>query len=311
MQKHITVISRRRLLGVLGTAALAGNVWDRSTAAEEISYIDVHTHPGPFWHEQGIKELTLDDFLRWMDRNNVERSCVLAHVSPEGRVIPIPPVDTLRAARRHPDRLIPFTSVDPRADFGKVQDLVGMLKWYEDQGAKGFGEHKPGLPIDHPLCFRVYEACEMVGLPLLLHMDGRCNTDSPGLPGLRRVLQNFPTLNLIAHGPLWWASISASVASDAYPKGKVAPGGAVDTLMDAFPNLYADLSAGSGANGISRDRKFGRDFLIRRADKLMFGSDYLRPNQVVSQFELLPSFELPVDVRRKIYRDNAIRLLKL
>jgi predicted TIM-barrel fold metal-dependent hydrolase len=311
MQKHVTAISRRSLLGAVGFGVLAASATGRPRAAADIPYIDVHTHPGRIWRPHGVREITIDGLLRWMDRHHVERACLLSHVSPEGRVIPIPPLDTLAAARRHPDRLIPFTSVDPRADFGEVQDLVEMLRWYQDQGAKGFGEHKPGLPIDHPLCFRLYEACAIVGLPLLLHMDRTCNTDSHGLPGLRRVLEGFPRLNVIAHGPSWWASISAVGTDDSYPKGRVAPGGAVDALMDAFPNLYADLSAGSGANGIARDREFGRAFLIRRADRLLFGSDYLQPNQVISQFELLPSLELPLEVRRKIYRDYALRLLKL
>ena len=43
-----------------------------------------------------------------------------------------------------------------------------------------------------------------------------------------------------------------------YPDGPVAPGGAIDTLMDKYPNLHGDLSAGSGAGAISRDPEFGR-----------------------------------------------------
>ena len=60
-----------------------------------------------------------------------------------------------------------------------------------------------------------------------------------------------------------------------YPDGPVAPGGAIDALMDKYPNMYGDLSAGSGAGAISRDMAFGREFLIRRADRLMFGTDFL------------------------------------
>ena len=64
------------------------------------------------------------------------------------------------------------------------------------------------------------------------------------------------------------------------------PGDAIDTLMNKYPNLYGDLSAGSGANAISRDKKFGRAFLIRCADRLMFGTDFLAPGQPVPQFEI-------------------------
>ena len=96
-----------------------------------------------------------------------------------------------------------------------------------------------------------------------------------------------------------------------YPKDKVRPGGAIDRLMDLYPNLYGDLSAGSGANSISRDREFGREFMIRRQDRLLFGTDYLQPGQEVPQFELFDSLNLPAEVARKIFRGNAERVLKL
>jgi predicted TIM-barrel fold metal-dependent hydrolase len=55
----------------------------------------------------------------------------------------------------------------------------------------------------------------------------------------------------------------------------------------------------------------GRDFLIRRADRLLFGTDFLMADQEVPQFELLDSLRLPNKVQEQIYRGNALRLLKL
>ena len=81
--------------------------------------------------------------------------------------------------------------------------------------------------------------------------------------------------------------------------------------MEEYPNIYGDLSAGSGANAISRDLEFGREFLIRRQDRVCFGTDYLQPGQAVPQFDLFASMDLPADVRQKVYRGNAERLLKL
>jgi hypothetical protein len=51
--------------------------------------------------------------------------------------------------------------------------------------------------------------------------------------------------------------------------------------------------------------------LIRRAERLLFGTDYLRPGQPVPQFEVLASLELPAQTRARIERDNAIGLLGL
>ncbi len=89
------------------------------------------------------------------------------------------------------------------------------------------------------------------------------------------------------------------------------PGGALDRLFTSCPNLWGDLSAGSGANAIARDRDFGLNFLIRRADRLVFGTDYLKPGQNVPQFDLLASLDLPPEVRVKIERGNASKLLGL
>jgi predicted TIM-barrel fold metal-dependent hydrolase len=276
-------------------------------------YIDVHTHLGRTWN--GDPPLTVDGLLTWMDANNVARAVVLPLVSPESSSYLNLTEQALAAAKAHPDRLIPFCCIDPRTSYrGGRAGLRTMLKEYVDQGARGFGEHKVGLPIDDPKMMSVYEVCDDMKLPLLFHCDNLRGIDAPGLPGLARVLQTFPNVDFIGHGPGFWASISGDIPREAlggYPKDKVFPGGALDRLFDAHKNLWGDLSAGSGANALARDREFGRGFLVRRADRLLFGTDYLKPGQDVPQFELLASFDLTDEVRTKIERGNAGKLLKL
>ena len=51
------------------------------------------------------------------------------------------------------------------------------------------------------------------------------------------------------------------------------PGGLTDRYLSDYPNMYGDLSAGSGLNALTRDEDFTRDFLTRHQDKLVFGSD--------------------------------------
>ena len=43
---------------------------------------------------------------------------------------------------------------------------------------------------------------------------------------------------------------------------------AIDRLMDKYPNIYGEFSAGSGANSLRRDRAFGREFLVRQLFEL-------------------------------------------
>jgi len=276
-------------------------------------YVDVHVHLGQPWNRRG--PLTPEMMLRWMDAHEISQAVVLSLISPESWFYPITPQWVLEQTKEHRDRLIPFCSVDPRTvNLGGFQGIVDILKRYVDAGAKGFGEHKWGGRMDDPRNLEVFAACAEVGLPVLFHLDNLRNVDKPGLPGLEKVLQEVPDTNFIGHAQGWWASISGDVKQGqmgGYPRGPVAPGGAIDRLMEKYPNIYGDLSAGSGANSIRRDKQFGREFLIRRADRICFGTDYLADGQGVPQFELLASLDLPAEVERKIYRDNARRLLKL
>ncbi len=319
----VTHLNRRTWLrhsaGLLAAGAFGGALRSASRAAAahadppEGRYVDVHTHLGQTWNNRPA--LTAEALLRWMDAHRIAQAIVLPLISPESSSYPLTSDFVLSETAAHCERLIPFCSVDPRTSFqGGREGLVGMLKRYADAGAKGFGEHKPGVPVNDPRNMLIYEACGEAGLPILFHLDNQRNTDKPGLPGLEEALKAAPETIFIGHGPGWWASISGRLSQadlGGYPKGPVAPGGAIDRLMENYPNIYGDLSAGSGASAITRDSEFGREFLIRRADRLMFGTDYLAPGQDVPQLELYGSIDLPEEVQAKVYRDNARRVLKL
>lgn len=277
-------------------------------------YFDMHTHLGQTWNTTA--PLSATQLLRWMDAHEIAEAVVLPLVSPESSSYPLSTDFVLAETKPHRDRLVPFCSVDPRTSYNGGQNgLLDMLRRYIEAGARGFGEHKPGVAFDDPRNMKLYAACGELGLPVLFHLDNQRNTDRPGLPGLEKALQENPRCNFVGHGPGWWASISGDITQadlGGYPKSKTAPGGAIDKLMEKYPNLYGELSAGSGSNSISRDLDFGREFLIRRADRVLFGTDFLAPDQGVPQFDLFErQLDLPVEVRRKIERDNARTLLGL
>lgn len=287
-----------------------------------IKYIDIHTHLGAFYPG---KELTAELLVKFMDDHAVERACVLPLISPESAPIPQTVATALAAHKAFPDRVIPFCALDPRAvtepgrrtgHVAGVKGLIEILQRYQDAGCRGLGEHKTGLPFDAPQQMLLYEACDTVGLPILFHLDDIRNPDLPGLPRLERVLKAFPKLPLIGHAAGFWASISADATFADFgrypdvPK-RVAPGGALDLLMAKHPNLYGDLSEPGGEKAIARDPAFGREFIIRHADQLLFGTDVLMPEQKIPQFELLDSLKLPEEVQYKVFRGNAIKLLKL
>lgn len=303
--------TRRAFLQLAASLSCVGIAHGEDASKQCNGFFDIHTHLGQTWNT--TQPLDATALLRWMDAHDVAQAAVLPLMSPEAASHFVTCDMVLEQTKPHRDRLVPFCCLDPRTSYQKGQaGLVEMLRRWVDAGARGFGEHKPGVAIDDARSMKLYEACAELKLPVLFHLDNQRNMDKPGLPGLAKVLAAFPTVNFIGHAQGWWASISGEIAQadlDRYPKSEVKPGGAIDSLMDKFPNLYGDLSAGSGANAIARDPMFGREFLIRRADRILFGTDFLSPGQEVPQFELLGSLKLPKEVTDKIYRENARRVL--
>jgi predicted TIM-barrel fold metal-dependent hydrolase len=146
-------------------------------------------------------------------------------------------------------------------------------------GAVSVGELKYHLALDSPAMRRVYDICAERQVPVMMHIQS-----FPHFPGelpyntgytqFDRVLRAYPNTMFIGHGDLFWAHISADVPTDrGYPSGPIKPGGLTDRFLSDFPNLYADMSANSGNNALSRDTNFSRDFLVRHRSKLIFGSD--------------------------------------
>jgi hypothetical protein len=317
MKNRTDGINRRtfgRTAGLSAAGWLAASSSLPARAAGKNRYVDMHTHLGQTWNS--TEYLSAEVMLRWMDSTGIEKAVVLPLISPESSSYPLTPDFVLKETREHRDRLIPFCSVDPRTSYrGGLKGLVDMLNRYKDAGVRGFGEHKPGVAVDDPRNMIIYAACAEAKIPLLFHLDNQRNTDKPGLPGLENAIRQHPGCVFIGHGPGWWASISGGLSQQelgGYPKGPTAPGGAIDRLMEKYDNIYGDLSAGSGANSISRDLEFGHKFLVRRQDRIMFGTDYLSPGQEIPQFELFEEkLELPADVAAKIHRDNAQRVLGL
>ncbi|MBX3176492.1 MAG: amidohydrolase family protein [Candidatus Hydrogenedentes bacterium] len=315
MNTNTTITRRAFHRGALaaGAALLAAARPSRGASASTFppgKYVDIHTHLGQEW---GVKQpLTADLLLAWMDEHDIAQAVVLPLINPESWDHPLTTDYVLDQTKPHRDRLIPFCSVDPRTINLSAQGKRDLLRKYQDAGCQGFGEHKPGVPMDDPRNLDLFNACAEIGFPVLFHLDNSRNTDAPGLPGVEAVLKVIPEGVFIGHATGWWASISGGLEQgelQGYPKGDVAPGGAVGRLFDTYPNIYGDLSAGSGSNALARDPEHGKAFCLKYADRLLFGTDYLEPGQAVRQFEILDSFELPEDVQAKIYRDNARKLL--
>ena len=167
----------------------------------------------------------------------------------------------------YPDVFVRFACSDV-AESRTVDVLRGNIH----RGAIGFGELKFHVAVDSPEMHRVYKLAEELQVPVLLHFEYEMyNT---GIERFESILKAYPKVNFVGHAQTWWGNISADlVPTDMYPTGRVKPGGLTDRLLSDYANLYGDLSAGSGANAMTRDPDFAQDFLDRHYQKLLWGSD--------------------------------------
>jgi len=248
-----------------------------------------------------------------LDELGIDMAAVLPIEMPEELDYLVPTEQVIDWCARFPDRLVPFCAVDPRHRYPGVFQPLPILRAYRQAGCRGFGENLTGLPVDDPMQRRVYDACAELGLPIVMHFDQHINRDAPGLPAFERLLDEYPTLTFVAHGPHFWREISADVrpSDPLYPGGPVVPGGRLEQLLARHPNCWADLSAHSAYNALSRDRGYAAWLLERFADQLLFGTDLLAPDQDVPILRLFAELPLPQGAREAIAWRNAVRLLDL
>lgn len=275
--------------------------------------IDFHAHLGKVIH--GSPPLTVEKLLRFMDQYGIEKSVILPLVAPEEEDYYYTTEQALADCAGHPDRLIPFANMDPRRGSNDGQyDFYPVLKEYADLGCKGFGEILANLPTNDPRMKGIYRACGRLGFPVVFDFRLRTTgvTEPVGMPYLEECLKEFPETLFVAHGPAWWAEISADVRAEdknGYPQGPLQTSGRVERLLEAYPNLYADLSAMSGYNALTRDPAYSRQFLIKHHHKLLFGLDRFVREEEPWMIGLLEKMALPPPIGRMIRRENALRLL--
>ena len=228
--------------------------------------------------------------------------------------------DVVAAYARYPHRIIPFCHVDVTRE-----DAVAELEKRADRGIfKGYGEQKQHVRLDDPRLARVLTICDDLHWPVTWHFQEGENGYNGGIDHLEVLLKKFPNIRFIGHAQSWWAHISADVPAaeeTLYPTGPVKPGGFIDRLLADYDNMFADLSAGSGLGGLTRDEEFAAGFLARHSRKLMFATDCpcrdgtgtgMGRGACFAQLSL-PFLERMVapDDLEEILHNNAVRILSL
>lgn len=292
--------------------------------------IDSHQHV--FWHGHDAAGLVAD-----LDEHEIDSAWLLSweippaqdnptyhsllnpeHFRDDGTHSGIPLSDLLRTRDRYPTRFEVGYCPDPLS--GSAARLFESA--YRIHGVRICGEWKFRMCFDDPRCIELFRAAGALRCPVILHLDvpWLVNAETHKLEyqthwyggtveNLRRALEACPDTIFVGHAPGFWREISGRADLDpgSYPAGPIRPGGKLFAMFKQYPNLYADLSAGSALNALRRDCDHARRFLTRFADRLLFGRDYYGKDL----WNFLRSLELKKGVMAKIAHENAQRLLSM
>ena len=271
--------------------------------------IDFHVHMGNLFRDKHPwSELSVHQLVDHMNRHNIDVGVLLPCESPEAAPGYFLTEHALAARDMYPDRLIAFVSVDPRMP----RYLEQIEVFVKHHGCRGFGELINSLAFDDPRNKAIYAKCDEYGLPLVFEINKDYCYDDTKLSRLEACLKEFPNVKFCGHGPGFWAAISGDYdARGGYPTGPVVPGGPVDRLLGEYDNLYADISARSGYNALTRDPEFTKGFVERHWSKLLFGSDIMGPGWDIPQLRWLEEMELSSEIKWAIAEGNARRILGL
>lgn len=250
--------SRREFLALSGAACCFAQGTDAPKWKSKV--IDIHLH----WRQDVRSDK--DANLVHMDGCGVDKAVLLTRAQAGDA--------TSALVAKYPERFVWSVSADITKPESK-DVLTAAVK----KGAKAFGELKFHVAADSIELQNAYALAADLGVPILVHFqevdhfegEGKWST---GFKNFAAMLKKYPKTKFIGHADAFWANISADYHEEAaYPSGPVKPGGVTDKLLSDFENMYGDLSANSGNNGMSRDPEFTAGFLKRHQNKLMFGSD--------------------------------------
>lgn len=265
--------------------------------------------------------LSVEQQLQMFEDHDVDMGLLLPLIHYE--IVPYPQTvrEIAETAEKYPDKFLYFMNMDPRMLMRDPKgDFSRYIEYHLERGARGVGEMCANLPFEHPLMDNLLRCVNKYKLPLTIHISPTPYYvygiyDDYNLSGLERALDKYPDIKFFGHSAEFWSRISGDKQYRGYPTGPVEPDGPVVRLLEQYPNLYGDMSAGSGLNAMTRDPKFTAWFMDKFQDQLMFGMDFCRlvpkENMTLSKLmdQLLAEGTITQQVYDKICWDNAAKNL--
>lgn len=306
-------------------------------------FIDVHNH------QYNMPSANLNALLEEMDKLNMT---VMVNLSGRGRGGSEHLLQSIANVKKHnPRRFIIFTNMD-FSDIDDPEWQGRMLKQLEADvkgGAKGLKIFKnlgtstrdskgERVKIDDPRIDPIWAKCGELGIPVLIHSADPRQFWQPIDENNERWLElKLRPGRRHDTDPVSWETIIAEQHNifKKHPETKFINAHlgwfgndlkTLGSLLDKYPNMYTEIGAVIAELG--RQPRYGREFLIKYQDRVMFGKDSWVPEEYTTYFRVLETaddyfpyhkryhafwrmygLDLPDDVLKKIYYKNALKVI--
>lgn len=255
--------------------------------------------------------------------------------------------------KNFPNRFVVFTNVD----FSKISEtgwtakaVAKLTDDVKNHGAKGLKVYKNlGLnvkengklvPVNDPRIDAIWEKCGELGIPVIIHTADPAPFWQP-MNGFNERWLELKThegrKRDVSKGDFSWEQL-VEQQHDVFKKHPKTtfinahmgwyPNdlNKLDSLMDIFPNMYAEIGAVIAELG--RQPRAAKKFFEKRQDRILFGKDSYVPDEYATYFRVLETEDeyfpyhkkyhafwrmyglgLSDDILKKVYYKNALKII--
>jgi len=220
-----------------------------------------------------------------------------------------------------------------------VRNGAAGLKIFKSLGLRYTDTEGKRIPVDDPRLDPVWEKCAELGIPVLIHSaDPKSFWDPMDSNNERWLeLKTRPRRKRSDTNPAPWKQIieeqhrmfrkhPETIFINAHMGWYANDLGTLSRLMDEIPNMYVGIGAIIAELG--RQPRAARKFFIQYQNRILFGKDSWVPSEFPTYFRVLETadeyfpyhkkyhafwamygMDLPDEVLRKVYYQNALRIL--
>ena len=220
-----------------------------------------------------------------------------------------------------------------------VRNGAQGLKIYKNLGLTAVDGMGKRIPTNDPRIDPVWEKCAELGIPVLIHTGEPAPFWQPKDGNNERLLELIERPDRYRDPEKYplWAEVMAEqhAVFRAHPETTFINAhlgwmgndlASLGQLLDELPNVYTEIGAVLAELG--RQPRFARQWLIEYQDRVLFGKDSWEPEEYHVYFRVLETaddyfdyyrrrhafwkmygLDLPDEVLRKIYYQNALRLI--